>query len=130
MSNYKTFELNDINKELLDSIKTGDFVKCNDWARGLLVVGTSENYFIMTKKAFGETIYSVCEKKPAGYARNNFSEGFYRIGRHNYIFGAPNGCSLDTEQGINNYLAGFESGEIELSERAAVSLRRISIKRR
>ena len=53
-----------ITKELLDGIKVGDLIKVNDWKKPLRVKGVSDNYFVMATKQFGDTIYSVCEKKP------------------------------------------------------------------
>lgn len=124
---YETYE--EITRDLLDTVKRGDLVKCNDWKRPLRVCAATKNYFVMATRAFGKVVYSVCEKKPSEYSCNNFTKGAFRIGRDNYIFGAPNGYEWETEIEALEYLAGFENGDIELSQRAAVDLKKISIKR-
>lgn len=53
--NYKN-----ITREILDSVKVGDTVKCNDWEESMKVVGVSDNYFVMVDGDY----YSICEKKP------------------------------------------------------------------
>lgn len=123
---YAVYE--SITKEILNSIKKGDSVKCNDWKKPMKVVGVSPNYFVMTQKAFGETIYSVCEKIPCGHIRNNYNTGYYRIGTDDYIGGCGFNGKWEDEEAVMKYLEEFESGKIELSVRRAVNLTKIQIK--
>lgn len=77
-----------ITKELLDGIKVGDLIKVNDWKKPLRVKGVSDNYFVMATKQFGDTIYSVCEKKPWGGIRYNaMVGGMFHVGRDSWTFG-------------------------------------------
>ena len=128
---YEIFD--NITRELLDTIKCGDLIKCNTWGAPLRVKGVSENYFIMSRRAFGEYIYSICEKSQVEYSRNNFTEGFFRVGQDNYIFGSPHGYEWDNEENVKVYLEdleeSFKCGDSRLSERSAVNLKRIAIKR-
>jgi hypothetical protein len=127
-NNYIDYE--NITKDILDSIKVGNLIKCNGWKKPMKVVGVSENYFVMITNNFGKIYYSVCEKKAVGYSRNNYTEGFYRIGDDDYVFGRFGGYNWDNEQFIKEYLQEFENGETQLSVRRAIDLNRISIKQR
>lgn len=108
-----------INKEILDEIKVGDFVRINGWKKPMKVVGVSKNYFCMIQKNFGKLYYSVCEKKPwNGIRYNNMVGGMFHCGVDNMIFGYMDfDYKFDDEKQISKYLQAFESGEIELSQR-------------
>lgn len=82
MSKYKTYSYFDgtLTKEVLDSIKVGDKVYCNDWKQGMIVKAVSKNYIIMANKRF----YSICEKLPRKYTYNYAYEGRFTIGPDNY----------------------------------------------
>lgn len=122
-------EHDNITKEILNTIQNGDFIKCNDWKKPMKVVGVSENYFVMIQKMFGKIFYSICEKKPVQYGRNNFSAGSFRISPDHWLFGWHAGkYEWDNEEWVKAYLDSFESGESKLSERRAVGIRRIAIK--
>ena len=116
---------NNISRELLDTIKRGDLVKCNDWKNALRVVATTNHFFLMARGAFGKTIYSVCDKRPLSYRGGDH----YRIGRDNLVFGHECGYKWETEEEALEYLSEFEHGEIELSHRGSVELEIINIKR-
>lgn len=121
----------EITKEILDSIKIGDYVRCNDWKRAMRVVGVSENYFIMAIKSFGKWIYSVCEKKPfKGIRYNSLIGGFFSVGTDNWSFGAPmdNAYEFDNKEFVNEYLKAFEKKRCELSMRRSCALTSISIR--
>lgn len=121
---YETYT--QITKELLDSIKVGDLIKCNNWKQPLKVKAVSENYFIMVKNLFGKALYSVCEKKPSSFSRNYFTAGSFRIGTDNWVFGKYNYL---TQEGCDKAIKDFESGETELSVRRTCDLETIQIKR-
>jgi hypothetical protein len=126
-----------ITKEILDSIKVGDLIKVNDWKMPLRVKGVSENYFVMSRKAFGENcIYSVCEKKPWGGIRHNdMTGGMFHVGRDSWLFGAPvdfgdsDYYDFDNTEATAAYLATFETEESEISCRNAIPICTLYIKR-
>lgn len=86
MKKYNEFEWFDgtLTKEVLDSIKVGDRVKCNGWKKPMKITAVSENYFIMTQNLFGRVYYSICEKLPSKITCNHYNEGMFRIGADNY----------------------------------------------
>lgn len=128
MKNYK--EYTEITKEILDQVKIGDFVKINDWKRPLIVVGVSENYFCMCRNAFGEILYSVCEKKPWNGIRHNSMIGeMFHCGTDNMVFGVAGfDYRFNDENEIKRYLQMFEEEKIELSHRTSVPIYKISFK--
>ena len=121
----KYVDYKDVTKEVLDSVKVGDMIKCNDWVKPMKVIGVSENYFVMIDKIFRETFYSVCEKKVVDHSRNNYTKGSFRIGTDDYLFGD---YKWNDEEFIKKYLQEFETGETQLSVRRAIDLKSISIK--
>ena len=120
---YITYD--EITKEILDTVKIGDLVKCNDWKVPLKVKGVSINYIIMSSKRFGKCLYSICEKKQVNHNRNNYTEGNYRIGTDNYVFGL---FDYLNEDDVEKALKKLEAGDLELSVRTSVNLERINIK--
>lgn len=120
----------DVTKELLDSVQVSDLVKCNDWKVSIRVKGVSENYFVMARKAFGKTQYSICEKKPwPGIRHNEMTGGMFHIGPDNLIFGWFGGYDFDDEANVKDYLQALEKGEIAISQRRGCPITRIVIKR-
>lgn len=126
----------EITKELLDSVAVGDLIKVNDWKKPLRVKGVSENYFVMATKQFGDTIYSVCEKKPwGGTHRNAMVGGMFHVGRDSWLFGwhgfvgVSGGYNFENAENTAEYLQSFESGESEISCRNAIPIRLLQIKR-
>lgn len=122
----------EITKEVLDTVQVGDLVKCNDWTVPYRVKGVSENYFVMVRKQFGKTSYSICEKKPwPGTRHNAMTGGMFHIGPDHWIFGWtgwPHGYDFDNKAGMEKYLQSLESGETAISERRGCPLTRIAIK--
>lgn len=128
---YMRYVDKEITREILDSVKIGDYVRCNDWKRSMKVVGVSENYFVMAIKAFGRWIYSVCEKTPfKGIRHNSLIGGYFSIGTDNYSFGVPmkNAYEFDNEEFISKYLKAFEEKDCELSMRRSCALISIAIR--
>lgn len=120
---------NEITKEVLDRVRVGDLVKCNDWNAPYRVKGVSENYFVMTRKIFGKQWYSICEKKPwPGVKHNAMRGGMFHIGPDNMIFGAPYGYDFDDARVMEKYLEDLESGKIAISERNGCPVTCIAIK--
>jgi len=117
-------------KELLDRVKIGDLVRINNWKKPMCVKGVSENYFVMVQNNFGETYYSVCEKKPwSGVKHNAMRGGMFHCGRDNMLFCMPDfDYDFDNTESVNRYLQMFEQGEIELSVRAAIPIWEVHIK--
>lgn len=122
----------EIKKEILDSIKVGDYIKINDWKRPLIVRGVSKNYFFMSQNMFGKVLYSVCEKIPWGGIRYNAMRGgMFHCGTDNMVFGY---CDFDYEtkdvDEINQYLEAFENKTygLELSHRTSVPIYELYVK--
>lgn len=82
MIKYKEYSWDDgtLTKEVLDSIKVGDKIRCNNWKQPLTVKAVSDNYFIMTDKKR----YSICEKLPRKFTHNNAYKDRFTIGPDNY----------------------------------------------
>lgn len=120
----------EITKELLDTIKVGDLIKVNDWNKPFRVRGVSQNYFVMSKKQFKDTYYSVCEKKQwSGSQYNAMTGGMFHCGRDNWILGSINfNYDFEDEVGVEKYLNEFECGETEISQRNAIAIYQIIIK--
>lgn len=84
MKDYIYYDIDELTKDVLDSIEVGNFVKCNSWKKPMMVVAVSKNYFIMIGRHFGTYIYSICEKLPSKWTHNMYDEGCFRIGPDNY----------------------------------------------
>ena len=126
MNEYKTYT--EITKELLDQIEVGDLIKVNDWDNPLQVKAVSENYFVMATKLFGDTEYSVCEKKQWGGIRyNKMIGGMFHVGTDSWVFGWPGDYNFDNPEIAAKYLKSFEDGESELSPRNTVPIFTIQI---
>jgi hypothetical protein len=84
---------------------------CRSFVQSLLVVGISENYFVMTRNHFGQLWYSVCEKKPwDGIRYNHMVGGMFHCCRDNMIFGWMGfDYKFDDQDQINKYLQAFET---------------------
>lgn len=64
--------------EKLKSIKVGDLVKVNNWKKAMRVKAVSENYVIMSQKAFGTSLYSIIDKNNLECGPDNY------YGKHDY----------------------------------------------
>lgn len=128
MSKYIEYSKEEITKEILGSIKIGDYIRCNDWKRAMKVYGVSDNYFVMARKAFGKFLYSVCDKK--GYLPFDKEPRKFQVGPDNMIFGFlhDNAYEFDNAEFVKDYLEAFENEECELSMRRSCILRRLEIK--
>lgn len=126
----KTYELFEKpTKELLDTIKVGDMIKCNDWKESYRVKAVSENYFIATRPYFGDVMYTICHKANAGFEHEHgdsygIEKDLPYIGPDNYIFG-----NYDYKDDCEDAIKELESGEMEVSERSGTALKSIQIKR-
>lgn len=126
MTPYKQITLN---KEELDKIKPGQFVKINNWYRGLKVKAITENYIIAAKKSFDGFIYSVIYKHPANFNHNKIVKDKYYCGTDNKIFGDMYfDYNFDDIEKIQDYLNRFESGELEISHRRCESINTLFIR--
>lgn len=113
-------------KEVLDTIKVGDLIKCNDWKKPLSVKAVSENYFIMVRNHFGQPLYSICDKRPSDFSRNYIEYGKPTIGMDSWVFGR---FDYFNQEDIDEAIKELESGETEMSVRNSVALEIIYIKR-
>jgi hypothetical protein len=66
------------NQEKLKSVRVGDLVKVNKWKKSMRVKAVSENYIIMSQKAFGTSLYSIIDKNNLECGPDNY------YGKHNY----------------------------------------------
>ena len=123
MSDNKYITYENPHKDILDTIRVGDLVKCNDWKSPLRVLAVGERFFIMGRKMFGKFCYSVCHKEDADFCHNYIRQGMPYIGLDSWVFG-----KYDYETEYDEALQGFENGEAEVSHRSGVVLYRISIK--
>lgn len=124
-----------VTREDLDTIQVGDLVKVNDWVKPMRVKAVSENYFVMTKKQFGDTYYSVCSKLPwRGLRYNAMRGGMFHCGPDNWIFGSPVGIDyenlyqFENEEANRAYLKSFEDGEAKISERRGIAIYDLYVK--
>lgn len=119
---YEVFERP--TKELLDTIKVGDMIKCNNWKESYRVKVVSENYFIATRPFFGNVLYTICHKDKAGFQHNSIVEDLPYIGPDDYVFG-----NFSYKDDYDDAIKELEAGEMSVSERNGVALYSIQIKR-
>lgn len=130
MKTYEIYKEKEVTLDILNSIAVGDLIKVNDWKKPLRVMGVSENYFVMATKQFGETIYSVCEKKRwDGIKYNRMVGGMFHCGCDSWVFGWDGSYDFRDEKNTAAYLQSFEVGDSELSQRSAIAITEIAIKR-
>lgn len=133
MRGYEIY--NEVSKEVLDSIRVGDLVKCNDWKVPYRVKGVSANYFVMARKQFGLWSYSICEKKPwPGIRHNAMTGGMFHIGPDAWLFGwagwpCGRDYDFDDKEATEKYLQSLEAGKTVISERRGCPVYNIAIKR-
>lgn len=119
-----------VTKEDLDTVKPGDYIKVNNWYRGMKVRAVSENYIICANKSFdGKFVYSVISKNPASFTHNNIRENLCYCGKDNQIFGDLGfDYDFDDESKCRQYIQKFETGELEISHRRSEAIYRIALK--
>lgn len=133
VNKYKHY--NNVTREILDTINVGDLIKINNWKQPMRVKAVSNNYFVMTKKIFGNTCYSVCSKLPwDGIRYNSMIGGMFHCGTDNWVFGSPlcfeyeNLYSLENVEANQKYLQQFENEKCELSVRTCIPIYDLYIK--
>jgi hypothetical protein len=131
--NYVHYQ--NITRDVLDTIKVGDLIKVNNWKKPMRVKAVSNNYFVMTRKQFGDTYYSVCSKLPwEGAVYNGMRGGMFHCSTDNYIFGSPLSFDyprlykFENIEANQKYLQQFENGECELSVRRGLAIYDLYIK--
>lgn len=65
-------------EEKLKSIRVGYLVKINKWKKSMRVKAVSENFIIMSQRAFGTSLYSIIDKKNLECGPDNY------YGKHDY----------------------------------------------
>lgn len=133
MSKYEIYDKPNITKELLNTIKTGDYIKVNTWKRPMKVIAVSENFFIMWKPHFGTWSYSICEKNKRGTSYNlsyrpkrGYMNDEFVCDPDNYVFGKYDYNDVGECQ---DALVELESGEMEVSTRHGLGIWHLEIKR-
>lgn len=132
---YECYE--NVTKEILDSIKTGDKIKVNNWRNGYTVKGVTDNYFVMViEQQNNNFLYSVCEKKIRTCGDyNRMREGMFHVSSDNWLFGygALDGYNFNNEEWVKDYLNSFEDESSnlhsELSERNGIPIEKLYIRR-
>ena len=125
----------EITREVLDSVRVGDLVKFNDWDKPYKVKGVSENYFVATRKIFGKTSYTICEKKPwPGVKHNAMTGGMFHIGPDHWLFGwggwdPSGGYDFDDKAATDRYLQSLEIGLTAISERRGCPVTSMAVKK-
>ncbi len=126
----------DVTREILDTVCVGGLIKINEWKVPMRVKAVSENYFVMTRKQFGYTVYSVCSKLSwDGIRYNQMRGGMFHCSTDNWAFGSPLTADYEhlydfgDDDANDAYLQSFESGETELSERRGVPIYELYIKK-
>lgn len=119
-----------VTKEELDKVKAGDYIRVNNWSRGMKVRVASDNYIICATKSFdGQFIYSVISKRPATFTHNNIKESLCYCGKDNMIFGDSDfDYNFDDDAKCKQYIQKFETGELEISHKRSEAVYRIAWK--
>ena len=121
-------EYHNITKALLDNIRVGDLIMCNNWTVPLKVNAISENYFVMVRNLFGETEYSICQKTVPNWSRNYVSGTTPIIGLDNKLFNCIGDYKIP--ENARELLRQMEIGEfgMGMSVRSSCDLIAIKIK--
>lgn len=129
---YALFTHKSLNRELLDSIEVGNYVRFDNSRRGMRVWGVSKNYILAGTKSFrGQFIYTViCKNLWTGQC-NAMDRNTFVHGPDDRIFGYlhDHAYELDNEEFVKDYLDAFEKGEVGLSYRSSVSIHSLKIRR-
>lgn len=124
--NYLEYRDEDISRESLEKIRKGYLVKLNNWKVPFKVMSVSENYFVMIRKQFGKTRYSVCDKVNLIAGTDDRIFGYLPKGEYDY-----EKISLyENEEFLNEYLESFEKGEIKISLRNRIKLTEVYYKKK
>lgn len=129
---YTLYTQEKLNRELLDSIRVGDFVKFDNTRRGMRVWGVSKNFVLAGTKAFGgQFIYTIIWKELWTGQCNAMNSGTFVHGPDDRIFGYlhDHAYELDNEEFVKDYLDAFEKGKVSLSYRRSVSFYSLRIRR-
>lgn len=129
---YEVYEKENITKELLNTIKVGDFIKVNTWKRPLKVIAVSDNFFIMWKPHFNSWMYSICEKNKRGYAHNMIYRPHCGFDDDEFVCGHDDHyCKYDYSdpEECKKALDDLENGEIEVTTRHGLGIWHLEIRR-
>jgi hypothetical protein len=132
MNKYEIYEHPDITKELLNTIKVGDFIKVNTWKRPLKVIAVSENFFIMWRPHFKTWMYSICEKNKRGYAHNMIYRPECGFDDDEFVCGADDHFTkydYSNEKECKKALKELEKGTLEVTTRHGWGIWHLEIKR-
>lgn len=141
------YEEDQITREVLDSIKVGDWISVNMWASPLRVYAVSKNFFVMARWTVKGWVYSVCEKTRRWHQYNGIIPGYFHCGDDFWLFGAPvwsrfncKGYDFKNAEAAQAYINSFEDaslndlgsgGELShISDRRATPIKYIEIFRK
>lgn len=114
-----------ITKEILDNVAKDDLIKFNDWKVPFKVMHVSENYFVMIRKQFGKTRYSVCDKANLIAGTDDRIFGFMPMKEYINEKVHP----YENESFLAEYLESFEKGETKISPRNRIKLTEVFCKK-
>lgn len=124
--------LKNFTRKDLDEINVGDYVKVNDWKRGMNVKAVSRNFLVMSDGLY----YSVVDKRPREAGdHNGMVQGRFHCGKDSWLFGSPLSLQYPELYKFNNkkankkYLNEFESGKAWISEKHGTAIYNIFLKR-
>lgn len=132
MNKYEIYDKPDITKELLNTIKVGDFIKVNTWKRPLKVIAVSENFFIMWRPFIKTWLYSICEKSKRGYEHNLWYRPNNGFMADEFVCGSDDHYTkynYSDEKECQKALKELESGKLEVTTRHGWGIWHLEIKR-
>ena len=124
------FGIYPVTKEDLDKIKIGDYVKINNWSRGMKVRQVSDNYILCASRSFdGQFRYAVISKTPIEFTKNDITEKHYYYGKDNTISdGYHIFYNFDDDNICREYIRKFDAGELKISHKVREPIYRLSLK--
>lgn len=114
-----------ITNEILDTVTKDDLIKLNDWKVPFKVMCVSENYFVMIRKQFGKSRYSVCDKINLIAGTDDRIFGY--MSKTEYT--DKNTPRYENEAFLTEYLESFELGETKISPRNRIKLKEVYCKK-
>jgi hypothetical protein len=122
---YDEYLGKDITKEVLDTVEKGNLIKLNNWKVPFKVMLVSNNYFVMIRKQFGKSRYSVCDKVNLIAGTDNRIFGY--MSKTEYT--DKDTPRYENEAFLTEYLESFETGETQISPRNRIKLTEVYCKK-
>lgn len=130
--NYEEYSGENLNREVLDSLKIGNKILFDDSKFTMRVYGVSENYVLTGRCSFdGNFIYSIIRKEMWAGQYGAMNKNTFIHGPDNKVHGYlhPHAYELDNPDFVRDYLDDLERGRIEMSAKSSRSFYKLSVKR-